>query len=403
MHGGGGKARAAGDWVQPVSAGFLAAVVGFASSFAIVLQGLVGVGATPRQAASGLLALCVIKGCLGIALSVRTRQPISIAWSTPGAALLLATGTPQGGFATAVGAFLFCAMLLLLAGLWRPFGRAVLAIPMTIASAMLAGVLLELCLAPMKALSSLPLLTLPIIVVWMLALRFARMLAVPLAVLVTALVVVFATPLPTTLSTDLLPQPLFVAPHFSLASCVSLGLPLFLVTMASQNVPGLAVLRVNGYRPDLGPILVATGLASSLIALFGGHAINLAAITAALCAGPEAHPDPARRYLAAATAGATYVGLGLSAGFASAFIAASPPLLVEAVAGLALLGSLANALASALAKDEDRLPAIVTFATTASGVAFFSIGAAFWGLVAGLGLLFVQQWGLKDNQASLGR
>jgi benzoate membrane transport protein len=385
----------AGAWVQPVSAGFLAAIVGFASSFAIVLQGLVGVGASPRQAASGLLALCVIKGLLGIGLSLWSRQPISIAWSTPGAALLLAVGAPQGGFATAAGAFLVCAFLILLAGLWRPFGRAVLAIPMAIASAMLAGVLLDLCIAPIKALAALPLLTLPIIVVWLFALRFARMLAVPLAVLVTAFVVAFATPLPANFSADFFPVPLFVVPQFSLVACVSIGLPLFLVTMASQNVPGLAVLRVNGYRPDLNPILVATGLASSVIALFCGHVINLAAITAALCAGPEAHPDPARRYLAAATAGATYIGLGLFAGFASAFIAASPPLLVEAVAGLALLGSLASALAGALAKEEERLAASVTFATTASGVVFFSVGAAFWGLLAGVLVLFVHRWGLK--------
>ncbi len=389
------RAEPAGTWVQPVSAGFLAAIVGFASSFAIVLQGLVGVGASPRQAASGLLALCVIKGLLGIALSLWTRQPISIAWSTPGAALLLAMGAPQGGFATAVGAFLVCAFLILLAGLWRPFGRAVLAIPMAIASAMLAGVLLDLCIAPMKALSALPLLTLPIVLVWLFALRFARMLAVPMAVLMTALVIAVATPLPANFSAEFLAVPLFVVPQFSLAACISLGLPLFLVTMASQNVPGLAVLGVNGYRPDLSPILVATGLASSVIALFGGHAINLAAITAALCAGPEAHPDPARRYLAAASAGTTYIGLGLFAGFASAFIAASPPLLVEAVAGLALLGSLAAALANALAKEEQRLAASVAFATTASGVVFFSIGAAFWGLLAGVFVLLVQRGGLK--------
>jgi benzoate membrane transport protein len=372
--------------IQPVSAGLLAAIVGFGSSFPIVLQGLAGVGATPAEAASGLLALCVVKGCLGIGLSLKSRQPISIAWSTPGAAFLITSGVPQGGFPAAVGAFLVTAMLIVVAGLWRPFGRAVAAIPMSLANAMLAGVLLDLCLAPIKAIGTLPALALPIVVTWAVAWRFARLYAVPIALMVTLFIVVVATPLPSGALADIWPRPVFVVPAFSGLAVVGIAIPLFIVTMASQNVPGLAVLRSNGYEPDVPPIFVATGLASAVIAVFGGHVVNLAAITAALCAGPEAHPDPRRRYLAAATAGAAYVGLGLSAGFAAAFIAASPPLLIQAVAGLALLGSLASSLAAGLSREDERLPAIVTFVTSASGVAFFGIGAAFWGLIAG-GLL----------------
>src|SRR4051794_41022284 len=237
--------------LQPVTAGFLAAIVGFGSAFPIVLQGLAGVGASPAQAASGLLALCVVTGLLGAAHSIATRQPISIAWSTPGAALLITTGVPQGGFPAAVGAFMVAALLVVAAGLWRPFGRAVVAIPMSLASAMLGGVLLSLCLAPVRAVGAAPELALPIVIVWALGWRFVRLYAVPLAVLVTAAIVVFATPMPAGALADIWPKPVFVAPEFSMAAVVSIAVPLFIVTMASQNVPGLAVMRGNGYHPQV--------------------------------------------------------------------------------------------------------------------------------------------------------
>ncbi|WP_372426106.1 benzoate/H(+) symporter BenE family transporter [Salinarimonas chemoclinalis] len=389
MAGGTGTAEArapaegGGGPIQPVSAGALAALVGFASTFALLLQGFVAVGATPAQAASGLLAVCLVKGVLAIGLSWRTRLPISIAWSTPGAALLVATGAYPGGFPVAVGAFLAASVLVILAGVIRPFGRAVERIPMPLAAAMLAGILLDLCLAPARATLVEPALALPIVVVWASALRFARPYAVPLAVLVTIGLVFAATPLPEASWAALAPRPVLVAPTFSLDALVGLALPLFLVTMASQNVPGLAVLAANGYRPPVGPVFVGTGVASAIAAPFGGHLVNLAAITAALCAGPEAHPDPAKRWVAAATAGAVYVALGLSAGAAAAFIAASPPILIQAVAGLALLTSFAGAIQAALADEKARMAALVCFVTTASGVAFFGIGAPFWGLLAG--------------------
>jgi len=375
--------------LHPVFAGILAALVGFAGAFPIVLKGLASVGATPAMAASGLLALCVIKGLCGAGLSWRMRMPVSIAWSTPGAALLITTGLPAGGFPVAVGAFLVAAALIVIAGLWRPFGRLVSSIPMSIASAMLAGVLSEICLAPVQAVQAMPLLALPIVVVWAIGIRFARLWAVPIAVAVTAGIIAFATRLPPGALDQIAPEAIFVAPAFTLDALIGIALPLFIVTMASQNVPGLAVLRVNGYEPDVAPIFVTTGLASGLIALFGGQSINLAAITAALCAGPEAHPDRSKRWIAAATAGLTYLTLGLTAGLASAFIAASPPLLIQTVAGLALMGSMAGALATALAKEDERLPAIVTFATTASGFTAFGIGPAFWGLLAGGALLLL--------------
>ncbi len=188
-------------------------------------------------------------------------------------------------------------------------------------------------------------------------------------------------------------MPVLVAPVFTIAAAVGIGLPLFVVTMASQNVPGLAVLSVNGYRPPVGPIFLWTGIGSVATAFLGGHTLNLAAITAALCAGPEAHPDPAKRWIASVACGVTYLALALVAGFAAAFVAASPPLLIEAVAGLALFGSLAGAFSSALADADSRIPAIVTFVTTASGAAFLGIGAAFWGLIAGGVVMLVLRLG----------
>jgi benzoate membrane transport protein len=384
--------RAAGSIIQPISSGLLAAVVGFASSFAVVLAGLTAAGATTAEAASGLFAICLGQGILGIVFSAATRMPITIAWSTPGAALLIATGLPEGGFPVAVGAFLVAAVLIIAAGVWRPFGRAVAAIPLSVAGAMLAGVLLELCLAPVHAVSAAPALALPIVGAWALALRFARPFAVPIAVLVTGIAVAATSHLPPASLDTLMPHPVFVMPQFTLAAAVGLGVPLFIVTMASQNVPGLAVLAVNGYRPHVGPIFVWTGIGSIGTALIGGHSLNLAAITAALCAGPEAGANPARRWIASFTCGIAYVVIAFGATFATAFVAASPPLLIEAVAGLALLGALAGALTSALAKEDERVPAVVTFVVAASGISYFGIGAAFWGLIAGVALLALLHW-----------
>ncbi len=379
---------ARGTWAQPVSTGILAAIVGFASTFPIVLQGFIRLGATPAEAASGLLVICVVPGVLSVIFSLATRQPISIVWSTPGSALMIATGVPAaGGYPAAVGAILFAAALIVLAGLWGRFGRAVSAIPKSLAAAMLAGILFSLCLAPARALAETPFLAAPIVIAWALAWRFARAYAVPVSLAVTAAIVVFVTKLPPGALAQGWPELALTPPAFSPATFGSLGLPLFIVTMASQNVPGLAVLRANGYDPPIGPVFIASGLGSVVCASFGGHLLNLAAITAALCAGPDAHPEPARRYWSTVVNGVCYIALGLSAGYAAALVAASPPSLIQAVAGLALLGSLAGALSGALADPGERLPATVTFLVAASGVAFLGIGAAFWGLLAGGALL----------------
>jgi benzoate membrane transport protein len=368
--------------LQPVTLGLLAAFVGFASSFAVLLAGFAAVGATPEQAASGLVVLCLLMGVLGLGFSVVWRMPISIAWSTPGAALLVSTTPPEGGFAAAVGAFLAASLLLVLAGLWRPFARAVERIPPPLAAAMLAGVLLDLCLAPVRAAADIPWLALPVILAWAVMLKLQRLWAVPVAVVVAVAALVLGPGLPGA-GSFAPPQLVFVTPSFEWGAMVGIALPLFLVTMASQNLPGLAVLHANGYRPAVRPIFVVTGAGSFLGAFGGGQLVNLAAITAALCAGPESHPDPRRRWVAGAVASAGYLGFALVAGMAAAVVAAAPPLLIQAVAGLALLASLAGALGAALARESARLPAVTTFAVSASGLSVFGIGAAFWGLLAG--------------------
>uniref|UniRef100_UPI0038D14566 benzoate/H(+) symporter BenE family transporter n=1 Tax=Paracraurococcus ruber TaxID=77675 RepID=UPI0038D14566 len=370
-----------------MSAGLLAGFVGFASSFAVVLQGLSAMGATPAEAGSGLMALSVAMGLCGIVLSLWRRMPISVAWSTPGAALLAASALPVGGFPVAVGAFVVSGALIVLAGLWTPLGRAVAAIPAPLANAMLAGVLLGLCLAPVRAVAEAPLPGIAIILAWALVGRLNRLMAVPAAVLAAVAAVSLTVELPPGLLEAAGPAPVLVLPEFTLAAVIGLALPLFLVTMASQNIPGMAVLTVNGYQPAPGPLFTVTGLFSLAAAPFGGHAVNLAAITAALCASPEAGPWPARRWQAAVVAGLVYVLFGLLAGTATAFVGAAPPILIQAVAGLALLGSFGAALQAALAVPQARDAAVITFVVTASGLTVLGISGAFWGLLAGGAML----------------
>jgi len=367
--------------------GLLTAFVGFASSFAVVLHGLTGVGATEAQAASGLMALSISLGLCAIVLSIATRLPVSIAWSTPGAALLASSGAVGGGFNTAVGGFLICGALIILAGLWKPLGRAVAAIPAALANAMLAGVLIGLCFAPVKAIAFNPLFGLPIVLAWVVVGSINRLFAVPAALLAFVLVLTFGVDMPADamarISATLVPHVEWITPAFTVAGLVSIALPLFIVTMASQNIPGIAVLKVNGYEPQPGPLFAMTGVFSILSAPFGGHAVNLAAITAAMCAGEDAHRDPSRRYWAVIVAGVGYVVFGLMAATVTTFVSLAPPILIQAVAGLALIGAFAGSAMAAFKEQDSREAAAVTFLVTASGVSFAGISGAFWGLLAG--------------------
>jgi benzoate membrane transport protein len=375
---------------QPVVAGVVAALVGFASSFAIVLAGLHAVGADNAEASSGLLVLSIAMGVVGIALSFHYKMPLAMAWSTPGAALLVAAGPVSGGYPAAIGAFLLAGVLIVIAGLWRPLTRAIVAIPGPLASGLMAGVLMPICLQPVHAVVEVPELAIPAVVVWLVLWRVARRWAVPGA-LVAAAIAVAIDPVAGGPSAHLLPQLTFVAPTLHLGTLLGVGLPLFIVTMVSQNVAGMSVLAAHGYTAPMPPVLVTTGAASVVGAPFGGHGINLAAITAALVAGPEAGPDPSRRWIAGVSAGIVYLVVGLAAGLATALLAASPPVLIEAVAGLALLGTLGAALRAATDDEEQREAAIVTFVICASGVTVLGISAPFWGLVGGLLLLAVQR------------
>lgn len=349
-----------------------------------MLAGLLAVGATPAQAASGLLTLCIWQGVLAILLSSRTRLPLSFAWSTPGAALLVAAQGSTSSFAAAVGAFLVCGALVVLTGLWPWLGRAMTGIPSPITGAMLAGILFPLCVAPVAASVEMPLLALPIVLVWLLLQRLAPRWAVPAAMVVALIgVAILAGGTPFDASTAA-PSLSFVLPELDPLVIVSLGIPLYIVTMAGQNVPGFAVLSTLGYeRVPTRPVLVGAGVGTMLGASFGAHAVNLAALSAAMMAGPDAHPDRDRRWIAAVSGGVSYLGLGLLAGVAGQFVSGGSPVLIEAVAGLALIGAFITGLVAAVRDERHRLAAAATFVVVASGIVVAGIGSAFWGLLVG--------------------
>ncbi len=376
-----------------VATGGLVALVGYASSVAVVIQGLAGVGADTAQIASALAALGVSMGLAAILLASRQRLPISIAWTTPGMALLAATGPVAGGFPAAVGAFLVVAGLVMAAGLWSPLGRWIAAIPKPLANAMLAGILLKLCLAPFVALKQAPGLALLVLVTWAVVGRFARVYAVPAAVAV-ALAAMALSPTASGgfVSGFVLPSLSLVTPVFTWEALVGIALPLFVVTMASQNIPGLAVLATFGFTPRVPPVFLVTGALSALTAPFGAPTVNLAAITAALCAGPDADPNPARRWQAAVVGGVGYILLGGLAAVTATLVLNSPPILIEAVAGLALIGAFGGALLGAVQAEDERIPALMTLLVTASGLSFGGVGSAFWGLVFGGAMHLLHRW-----------
>jgi benzoate membrane transport protein len=376
---------------QAAMQGLLVAIVGYASSVAIVVQGVKAMGATTEQITSSLLLLGIAKGVVAIGLSLWTRMPISIAWTTPGVALLAVTPMVAGGFPAAIGAFVVVGLLIVIAALWSPLAKLINAIPKAIANAMLAGIIFKLALAPFIALKQEPIVGTAILLTWVIMLKVNRLYAVPAAVVVAIAAIVLGGNF-TTGTGLLFPHAVFTMPVFTLEAMISLAIPLFIVTMASQNITGLAVLATFDFKPNPRAGLLATGAVSVLMAPFGAPAINFAAITAALCAGPDAHPDPTRRYVAAVVAGFGYIALAALAGVATALVVYSSPLLIEAVAGLALIGAFASATAGALQVEEDRIPAMATLLVTVSGLSFFNIGPAFWGLLIGCALAAFFRW-----------
>lgn len=368
----------------PVLAGILTALVGFTSSSAVVLTGLRAVGASPAQAASGLIALCLSQALGMLWLVRRHRMPLTLAWSTPGAAVLASTGAVRGGWAAAIGAFLVVAALIILTGLWPRLGALIAAIPAPIAQAMLAGVVFQLCLDPVRGLAADPWLVAPILLTWLVLLRFVRAAAVPAAFAVTLVVVAVVVARHGGAQGPLLPHLDWTTPTLTGAGVLSLALPLYVVTMAGQNVPGVAIMASYGYQVPWRETMAVTGLGSAASALAGGHAVNLAAITASLAASPDADRDPGRRWIASRTAGLAYLVLAALTAALTTFLSAAPADVTGAVAGLALLGTLSSALAGALTATEGREVPAITFVVAASGLSLGGIGAAFWALVAGL-------------------
>ena len=382
-------------WLQDLSlsaavAGFVAVLVGFTSSVAIVFQAAQALGATPAQTSSWIWALGLGMGLTSLGLSLWTRQPVLTAWSTPGAALL--AGVSGISMPEAVGAFIVCGALILIAGATRWFERIMDRIPIAIASALLAGVLARFGLDAVLATKTAPAMVLTMALVYVAARRFLPRYATPLVLLAGVAVAAAQGRLHLEAVEWGWAMPVWVTPAFSLPALVGVALPLFLVTMASQNLPGVAAQRASGYQTPVSASIAATGLASVVFAPFGGYAFNLAAITAAICMGREAHEDPARRYTASAMAGVFYIAIGLAGGAVVGLLTAFPRELIAAVAGLALLGTIAGGLSAALKDERHRDAAILTFLVTLSGLSLLGIGSAFWGVVAGAVSLLVQHF-----------
>lgn len=367
----------------PILAGGVSAITGVAASTGVVIAAMKALGATNNQVISVVFVATAIYGLLSIVLSLRYKMPISIVWSTPGAALLVASGTLNLGFPAAVGAFIMSGALLALTGLWPALGRLVSSIPKPIASAMLAGVIFTFCISPFQAITTNPWVILPALVTWLVLYRFATLWAAPAAIAVMAVAIALTLPLPAT-AWNAMPQIAFTMPEFTLTGFISIAVPLYLVTMASQNIPGLAIMKTYDFEVPFRPMMLSTGLASMISAPFGGFAFNHAAITAALNANEHAHPDRKKRYLASVFGGVFYVAIAVIAVPFIGFVLSLPPTLILAMAGIALFATITSAITSATEDADLRLPAVVTFLVGASGFSVAGIGAAFWALATGV-------------------
>ena len=380
--------------VPAVSAGFVAVLVGFTSSVAIVFQAAVALGATSAQIASWMWALGMGMGLCSVGASLVLRKPVMVAWSTPGAAVLASTATAASAAGTgfdmahAVGAFMVSAALIALFGVTGWFERLMDKIPMAIAQALLAGVLARFALKAFQAAQTALGLVLCMVAAYLLGKRLCARYAVPVTLLVACLYVALFDRQSWT-SGQLgaisgLTLPVFVMPAFSLSAFMSLALPLFIVTMASQNLPGVAAIRASGYQLPLSRIITLTGVATFVLAPFGAFALNLSAITAAIVMGKEASEDATKRYTAAVSCGLIYIGIGLFGAAVTGVLQAFPKEMIAAIAGLALLGTIGGSLGSALGDEANREAALITFFVTLSGVTIGGIGSAFWAVVVGL-------------------
>ena len=362
--------------------GFVAVLVGYASSAAIIWQAASAAGATAPQIAGWMTSLGIGMGISTLALSWWSQAPVLTAWSTPGAALL-ATSLQGVTLSETIGIFIFANALILICGVSGLFARLMKIIPHSLAAAMLAGVLLRFGLQAFSNLEGHLLLCGSMLLAWLLTKAFAPRYAIVATLLVGGVVAALKGDVVTEKLTLAVVMPEFIAPTFTLTTLVSIGLPFFLVTMASQNAPGFATLKASGYPVAVSPLIVFTGGLALLLSPFGVYSICIAAITAAICQSPDAHPDASKRWLAAAAAGVFYLLAGIFGGSISGLMAALPLSWIQTLAGLALLGTIGGSLHQALHNEAERDAAIVTFLLTASGATLAGIGSAFWGLVAG--------------------
>ncbi len=363
-------------------AGLVAVLVGYASSAAIIWQAAAAAGANADQIAGWMTALGIAMGVSTLGLSLWYRVPVLTAWSTPGAALL-ATSLHGVTMNEAIGVFIFASALIVLCGVTGLFARLMTLIPHSLAAAMLAGILLRFGLDAFATLPANGLLCGVMLIAWLIAKAIAPRYAI-VATLVAGLAICLVTGQFHTSQTDITPAlPGFTLPHFTLQSLLGIGLPFFLVTMASQNAPGVATLKASGYQVPVSPLMTVTGLIALVMAPFGVFSVCIAAITAAICQSPDAHPEMNKRWLASAAAGGFYLLAGVFGGAITALMTALPLAWIQMLAGLALLGTIGGSLHQALTHETDRDAAIVTFLITASGITLGGIGSAFWGLIGG--------------------
>jgi benzoate membrane transport protein len=373
-----------------ITTGFVAILVGYTSSAVIIFQAASAAGASPAEISSWLWALGIGMAVTSIGLSLYYRDPVLTAWSTPGAALLISSlsGVP---LSEAIGAFMVCSALITLTGVMGWFDQLMQHVPKPLAGAMLAGVLLQFGLGLFKEMDGFPTLILAMVASFWLIRRYSARYAIPITLLIGLSVAYFQGLLAFSAVSIALAKPIFTFPTFSITATVGIAFPLFIVTMASQNVPGLAVLRANGYQTPVSPIIGWTGLTGVLLAPFGGFAFNLAAITAAICMGKESDPDPKKRYLSSIWAGVFYLMTGLFGATVASLFMAFPSALIVGIAGLALLSTIGGSLSSALEDVASRDAALVTFLVTASGVSLWGLGSAFWGLLLGMAAYYTQK------------
>ncbi|OMG65861.1 hypothetical protein AUR61_007865 [Stutzerimonas balearica] len=366
-----------------VVAGFIAMLTGYTSSLVLMFQAGQAAGLSEAQISSWIWALSIGMAICSIGLSLRYRTPVVVAWSTPGAALLISS-LPGVPYPEAIGAFIFASALIVLCGLTGSFERLMRRVPASLAAALLAGVLFNIGIEIFRAVEVQPALVLGMLFTYLLSKRLLPRYAVLAALLVGCLIAGLAGLLDFQRFSLQVAVPVWTTPSLSFAAVFSIGIPLFVIAMASQNMPGLAVLRAEGYDAPASPLISVTGIASLLLAPFGSHGIHLAAITMAICAGPEAHADRSKRYTAAVWCGVFYGIAGIFGATLAALFAAFPAALVLSIAALALFGSIGSGLTQAMQQPQEREAALITFMVTASGLTLFGIGAALWGLIAGV-------------------